>query len=99
MTENLHDTFGCRIDLKMISKESLHTAKARLARIEANHSLEQNVDTENTYALLTKLLRPGDKNFNILTDMTDEDIRLCNLLTGPNGYAVYKMLLARREMR
>lgn len=102
MTENL---YGCRIDLKMISKENLHTfvshlTKARRARIEANHSLVQNMGARSTdYALLKELLRPGDKYFCITIEMTDEDIRLCNLLAGPNGYAVYKMLLARREMR
>jgi hypothetical protein len=51
--------------------------------------------TNQMYTALEGLLRPGDPHFNIMTDMTDDDVRTLKMLCGPHSYVVYKMLKAR----
>lgn len=43
------------------------------------------------------LLRGKHGHFDPLTSCTPAEIELLRGLVGPNGYAIYRMLLARRE--
>jgi hypothetical protein len=47
------------------------------------------------YNQLIKLL--GYKQGTLLINFTPEDANTCELLLGPHGYAIYKMLLIRFE--
>lgn len=40
----------------------------------------------------------GLNRYALLGDWKEHHIHTCTLLAGPNGYAVYRMLLARKEL-
>lgn len=47
--------------------------------------------------LLAKLL--GKKSYvDLLDTFSEEDKQLCEMLAGPNGHTIYKMLLAQRGL-
>ena len=38
-----------------------------------------------------------DPTLNDVGVLTEDDLRLCDMLCGPNGYTVFKMILARQN--
>lgn len=72
------------------------------ARVRAQKALMQWVslsghDRFGSYERLAALVgHPNPVLFT--TTMTEEHIRLCQLLAGPNGYTIYKLLLIQRGL-
>jgi hypothetical protein len=67
-----------------------------IARINTQKALRRMgfVVSYDNYAYLEKLLGVD----NIMDNMTEEHIRLCHLIAGPNGYVIVRMLLAQQEV-
>lgn len=73
--------------------------RAMVARVNANDALIRFgyvTDHSDGYAGLMKLL--GIASFEgIGNQMSGKHLRVCELLGGPNGYTIYKMLLLRLD--
>ncbi len=66
----------------------------RRARIDTSKVL-YNLNCSDAYHLMSLFLRGDDKNFDIMSDLTDEDLKKLELLRGPHGYTLLKAGLAR----
>jgi hypothetical protein len=68
----------------------------RRARIETSRVL-YDLNCKDAYHLISLFLRGPDylDNFEIMFDMTDEDMKKLELLRGPHGYTLLKAGLAR----
>jgi hypothetical protein len=68
--------------------------RARRARLDASGNLRKmGIDFHN-YHILALFLR-GTENFAIQHDMTEEDIKKLELLSGPYAVTILKMVLIR----
>jgi hypothetical protein len=65
------------------------------ARVCAHNNLLMLGIDDSDYDYLSRFLRGKDKNFDIMKEMTDEDVKKLELLTGPHAVAVLKMGLLR----
>lgn len=78
--------------LKMNSKER--------AIWDAHFALRRMGYNDFDYITLAWLLGHNTQGCAALEDvLTDEDIRTCEQLCGPNGHFIFKVLEARREQR
>lgn len=70
-----------------------------IARVNANEALIRfghHIETPDGYTGLMKVL--GIHEFDgLASKITEDNLRLCELLAGPHGYAIYKMLLLRLD--
>jgi hypothetical protein len=55
---------------------------------------------KSVYVRTYELIRGGNKGLSNSysdTSVTEDDVRMFEALLGPNGYTIYKMLLAKRD--
>jgi hypothetical protein len=70
--------------------------RALKARSNAFGNLVQLGFTDHDYKHLTLFLRGRDPDFEIMSDMTIEDIKKLELLSGPHALTILKIGLLRR---
>ena len=74
--------------------------RAQIARMDAQSFLIKMGSKDfNSYRSLAELLGNTlySKENSLTAVMTIDDMRLCEALVGPHGYAIYRMLLARKQ--
>lgn len=86
----------------MRTKEKIET-KYREARMDAAKALTRmGVKTSTAdldYAMLIKVLgHTYHSGFLLAKHMTDEDCYKCELLAGPHGYSIFKMLCVKHGL-
>jgi hypothetical protein len=66
------------------------------ARVNAHNNLLMLGINDDDYGLLSRFLRGDNPDFDIMQDMTEEDIKKLELLTGPHAIAILKVGLLRQ---
>lgn len=84
--------YGLKIDI--------FTYRCMLARLELHEWLSNEFKRSDVgYVYVRKLLGiPAHVDLTSSGSMTEEHIRLCNLITGPHGKAIYKALPIQRGL-
>ena len=73
--------------------------RAWYARVSADHFLDElGVNNPRDYRPLAELLgHRWISSGHFADSMTDRDIEVCEMLAGPHGKTIYKILLARMQ--